>query len=252
LNRITPLLLGLAGAAITLWSFEVPDAEGFQRPELARIFFWHFPCPILMTGLMIVGAYFGWRVLRSTTEPDRRAWDVRSVAALELGLVFCLLTMASGILFSRVQWGTWWQWDPRQSSFLLAMLLYGAYFALRGAIAEPGRRAGYAAAYILAAQLPLVFLIYVYPRLPQVQRTSFHPTESIMQGQIKGPYAQVVVAVLVLCTVLSLVLYQMRVRAGELELRLETYGNLETRRRHTADPPVVRPIRLSPERTEEA
>ena len=201
----------LIAGVVTVWSFLVPDAPGFASPEFARIFFWHFPCPIMLTGLLFAAVWSGYRYLAGPSEriatisrglpgglgrfvrmlsgvdtPNRLVWDVRSVAALELGLVFALLTMFSGILFSKVQWGAWWSNDPRQTSFLLAMLFYGAYFAVRAAFADPEKRAANSAAYLFATIMPQVFLIFVYPRLPQV--TSLHPSSTIMQGQLHGGY----------------------------------------------------------------
>jgi heme exporter protein C len=251
----TPIRLGFAAvvAMVTYWSFSVADLPQFQRPELARIFFWHFPCPIMLTGLLGVGVYFSFRRFmrfenfRFVPETDREeaaAWDVRAESSLELGFLFGLLTMATGILFSLVQWGAWWQWDPRQTSFLLALLIYVAYFVLRGAFNDPQKRGDNAAAYMLATFLPLVFLIFVYPRLPQVEQASFHPTDSIMKGNIRGSYAQVISAMLAVTTVLTVWLYRLRVRAGLMELRAQNHERLETRRSDTAPTSVVRPVRL--------
>jgi heme exporter protein C len=257
MEKLAPLarpVFALLVGVVSVWSFLVPDAPTFQRPELARIFFWHFPCPMMLTGLLFVGVYFSLRrflrvslkgVQPEADRTERGKWDVRAEAALELGFLFAILTMATGILFSLVQWGAWWQWDPRQTSFLIALLIYGAYFALRASFNDPQKRGDNAAAYMLAAFLPLVFLIFVYPRLPQVQQVSFHPTDSIMGGQIKGSYAQVISAMMVVTTILSVWLYRLRVRAGLLELRVIENGYLETRRGDSASAPVVRPVRLS-------
>lgn len=224
---------------VTVWSFLVPDALGFQHPELARIFFWHFPCPILASILLMFGGWFSFKYL---TTKDRK-WDVCAESANELGYLFCLLTMATGIIFSQVQWGTWWQSDPRQTSFLLVLLIYAAYFAIRAAYSDGERRAGVAAAYAMSALGPAMFLIFVFPRLPQIASASFHPTQSIMAGQIKGDYAIVVILVLGLISVLAWWLFQLRIRAGLLELEGQQNG-LETYRRDSAPTGVVRPISL--------
>ncbi|MHB8635169.1 MAG: cytochrome c biogenesis protein CcsA [Fimbriimonadaceae bacterium] len=231
-------VFGLAMAFTIVWSFEVPELPTFQQPELARIFFWHFPCPMVASVLLIVGAY---QSLRFVRRGDLK-WDVKAAAALELGMIFCLLTMATGMLFSKVQWGAWWQNDPRQTSFLLVLMIYFAYFVLRGAFADRMRRATYAAGYALAATLPVLFLIFVFPRLPQVE--SFHPSNSIWSGQIRGSYAEVVIATTTLTSLLSIWLFRIRVRAGELEL--ETYESigLEIGGGDSAAPRVVRPVRV--------
>lgn len=235
-------LFAVAVAAVTVWSFLVPDAIGFQRPELARVFFWHFPCPILATLLLAVGAWFSFKFQRT----KQLVWDIRAAACMELGYIFCLMTMATGIIFSKVQWGEWWQNDPRQTSFLMVLLIYAAYFGLRGAINEDMKRAQNSGIYALAALMPMLFLTFVFPRLPGVE--SFHPNESIMKGQIKGQYAYVVIAVMVLMAWMSVWMYRLRVKAGVLELKLEEMANgLETGSGDSAGSTVVRPVRVSRE-----
>jgi heme exporter protein C len=242
LGTLGKILFALLMGVVTVWSFRIPPAMGFQQPELARIFVWHFPCPMIATVLLLLGGWFSLRYLQ-TRDP---LWDERAMSANELGFVFCLLTMATGILFSEVQWGTWWQWDPRQTSFLMVLLIYAAYFALRGAFSDPERRASHTATYALSAILPALFLIFVYPRLPQVQ--SFHPTDSIMKGKIKGEYAYAVLAVMSLMTVLTVWLYRMRVRAGLAAMSSEFDDErLAIRGGDSASSGVVRPVRVSPE-----
>lgn len=252
-------LLALAIGVVTIWSFLVPDAALFQRPELARIFFWHFPCPMMLTAFLFLGCYFSFRyfvrmsgpaMLRVSTEDDqhkRRLWDARATAAIELGLVYGILTLVTGMLFSVAQWGAMWQWDARQTSYLIALLIYAAYFALRAAFTDPEKRAANAAAYMLAATLPIVFLIYVFPRLPYIEANSFHPTDTVMEGRLKGQYAYVTIAVLALVGVLNVWLYRLRIAVGLLEIKL-THGQLETVGGGAAPSAVVRPVRLSDDR----
>lgn len=234
-------LLAPLMAGVTLWSFLVKDAAGFQNPAFARIFFWHFPCPILATVLLFLGAYFSFRALKG---PDEERWDVRALAANELAMVFILLTLATGVLFSKLQWGAYWQRDPRQTSFLLVSLVYVSYFVLRGALSDPVRRIRQSAAYALAALGPAMFLTFVFPRLPQIAQMSFHPSTSIMSGQIKGAYAQVLLAVMILVAIVAAWCYRLRVMAGLLELELETRNAELDSRRDPSDPPMVRPVRL--------
>ena len=241
-------LFALVAGVVTVWSFLVPDAPGFASPEFARIFFWHFPCPIMLTGLIFTAV---WCAVRTVAGPrflgrpnDPAEWDVRCVAAIEFGMVFSVLTLFSGILFSKVQWGAYWSNDPRQTSFLLATLLYAAYFAIRAAFPDPEKRAANSAAYLFATLLPILFLIFVYPRLPQV--TSLHPSSTIMGGQLHGGYLYVILAMLAVVGVLTVWLYRLRVRAGLLLLR-ETDGTLETPRRPSGPRVVARPVPLPSE-----
>lgn len=232
MNRI---LYALAAVAVTVWSFFISPAKDFQAPDLARIFVWHFPCPMIAVTMLLIGAWFGFKTLQTGS----RAFDERAAAANELAYLWSILTMATGMLFSKVQWGAWWQWDPRQTSFLLVLLIYAAYFVVRGAFPDPERRASNSAAFSLAALLPAMFLIFVFPRLPQVQ--SFHPSDSIMKGKIHGEYAYCVIAVMVLMTIATVWLYRQRVRAGLSE---ENDERLDPRGGHPAPSGVVRPVGL--------
>jgi heme exporter protein C len=251
---MSKFLLGALIVIVTVWSFLVPDAPLFQRPELARIFFWHFPCPMLQLGFMFFGIYCCLRYFvcvsdgfKLSSEADRRGqelWDLRAESALELGFVFSMLTLISGMVFSLAQWGALWQNDPRQTSYLFSVLIYGGYFAVRTAFADPERRAGHSAAYMLAAFLPVIFLVLVFPRLPQVQ--SFHPSDSILSGQIKGQYAYVIISTLITVTLVSLWAYRLRIRAGLLTLE-KNDDNLETSRVDSAPVVMARPFRVHDE-----
>ena len=78
-------------------------------------------------------------------------------------------------------WGSWWNWDPRESSYLLLVFLYAAYLFLRAAVDDPERRARIAAAYALFAAVLMPFLVFVAPRVT----ASLHPQTVINpQGKI--------------------------------------------------------------------
>ncbi|MCW5942234.1 MAG: cytochrome c biogenesis protein CcsA [Fimbriimonadaceae bacterium] len=201
-------------------AFLAPDAKGFQSPALARIVFFHLPCAFLATGYLFAGSFYAVKFLKGrSAERDETESARKSVAANELGYLFAVLTMVTGILFSYVQWGTWWQWDPRQTSFLMLLLLYSAYFALRSAHGDPDRREVVASAYAVALVLPAVFLIFVFPRLPQIANVSFHPTQTIQQGQFDRNYWTVLLANFFGLLMLSVPLFRLRIRAEALAHR---------------------------------
>lgn len=227
---------------LAIWhSYLVGDAAGFQWPAFARIFFWHFPDPMMATGLVALGVWFSYKYLQTRDQ----AWDIRSQAAHEFGMLFILLTLISGIFFSKVQWGAWWQNDPRQVSFLLVSTVYIAYFVLRSAFPDPDKRAQNSAGYALAAFLPFLFLTFVFPRLPQVE--SFHPNETIMRGNLKGGYAMVTVELLTLVWILTSWIYSLRVRSLLVLHKSENHhGNLESPRRSDVNAPVVRRLPDAP------
>lgn len=242
LETVRNLLLLIGVPLVTFHSYLVPDAAGFMYPEFARIFFWHFPCPIMATFLLSAGMYFSARYMQTHDEK----WDVRAASCHELAMIFILLTMISGIFFSRIQWGAWWQNDPRQVSFLLVTTMYFAYFVLRSAFTDSDKRATNSAAFAIAAFLPFMFLTFVYPRLPQIVNN--HPNETIMKGNLKGGYAYATIEIMFLATLATHWVYNLRSRAGILELETNKYGdNLQSPSGSTTDTPVVRPISISDE-----
>ncbi|HRI44721.1 MAG TPA: cytochrome c biogenesis protein CcsA [Fimbriimonadaceae bacterium] len=237
-----PYLFGAVVVA-TIVSFALPDADSFRVPSLARIIFWHLPCAFLTTGLVFLAAWFGLRYLGSR---DTR-WDIRGAAALELGALFGALTMVTGILFSKVQWGEWWQNDPRQTSFLMVLLILAAGLSLRAGLSDEKKAASAGAGYALFSLIPNFFLMFVFPRLPQVRQRSFHPSETIQTGGFDGAYWTGILVVFACLAWVTFIVYRLRVEAGELTVRAEfADGNREADRGSAAPDRMVRPVPVPP------
>jgi heme exporter protein C len=235
------LLFALAIAGATAATFVAPDAKNFAEPRLARMIFFHLPCAIIAALFLIAGAFYGFNYLRSRDWQ----WEVKSVAANEMGFLLGILTMLTGLLFSRVQWLAWWNWDPRQTTFLLVLFLFGGYFALRSAFPDERKRAANSAAYSVAMLLPTLFLIFVAPRV--MNAVSLHPNETIMSGGFDATYRSVLIGLGVLIFALSVWIFRVRVRAGLAEHALENeYGDLDDRG-GAAAVSVGRPVSLSAE-----
>ncbi len=220
------LLVGIAVA--TVFAYQVPPAKAFPEPELARIIFFHLPCAYATALFAIIAAVMSWRYLATR----QWIWEFRALAATELALTLGVATMLTGILFSKVQWGAWWSWDPRQTSFLIVLLLLGAYFAVRMAFEEEVSRARAAAVYSSLTLLPMLFLIFVFPKLPQVK--SLHPKGTVISGGFSPDYWSVVLTMFVLLMGMSIWLYKMHVRTSVLSQALrDKDGNLEDSGRRT-------------------
>lgn len=239
--RLAILLLGLAA---TVGAFLVPPAEEFREPELARILVFHLPCALVCAALIVGSGWFGLRVLTGRTEADAKLETSNELAAL-MGA----LTLGTGILFSKVQWGTWWQWDPRQTSFLMVELLLLAALALRAGQQDEARRARTSAAYALATLLPLLFFVFVFPRLKVV--TTFHPdlVGQGMQGQptMSSDYRLAVLAGLLAVSAATWWLFRIKVRTLALERRIGESNELaDGRRDDSSGVGVVRPVAVRP------
>jgi heme exporter protein C len=123
-----------------------PDAANLvTRDEIfaQRIFYFHMGCNA-GAGISLFITFIA-SVLYLVTR--RRFWDMIAVSAVELGVAFGFGVLASGSIWARPTWNTWWTWDPRLTSAAVTMLVYVAYLMLRNAVEDPARRARFAAVY---------------------------------------------------------------------------------------------------------
>lgn len=165
------------GTAATFW-IPMPDRPGFADVEAYRAVFLHVP--LAWTGCLafVVAAWHGGAYLKGR----RLISDARAYGSAEAGMVLLALGTVTGMVFAKSQWGTWWHWDPRQTSVFIVMLIYAAYLLLRGALPPDERlRAQLSAAFLLLAVVPMLWLIGYYPRVaqgtlhPQAQQAPFDP-----------------------------------------------------------------------------
>jgi heme exporter protein C len=157
-------------AAMFLW---VPAQQGLGNT--GRIIIMHVPTAWLSVLAFGVAAIYSGLYLRRRRPDD----DDRAVAAVEQGFLFSILATATGSIFAKVVWGSFWNWDPRETSILILLLIYGAYFALRSAIDDGERRRQLAAVYAALAFVTVPLLIFVVPRLAE---SSLHPNCAFLQG----------------------------------------------------------------------
>lgn len=137
--------------------------------ERARNVFFHVPAAWVATVAWFIAAFFAFRYMRKGSPED----DVRSSSAAAVGLLFCITATVSGSIWSRFDWGSFWNWDPRQISIVVVLMIFGAYFSLRSALDSTEQRARISAVYVLLMVLPVLFFIGVFPRLME----SLHPTK---------------------------------------------------------------------------
>jgi heme exporter protein C len=180
------LLLFIGMSVMIVFSFITPAPQQ-QIGDSSRIFYYHIPQAWLCVVAFAVAMIYSIAYLR--TKNIRH--DDNAVAAAGLGLTFCILATLSGSLFAKVTWGSFWNWDPRETSIFILLLIYGAYFALRGAIEVEQRRASLAAVYAIFAFVTVPFLIFVVPRVVP----SLHPADSVVDKNMKftmGPEVRMV------------------------------------------------------------
>lgn len=159
-------ILLLTGSLLYAVFFLVPPAEGLGN--LVRIAFFHIPVAWVSVLAFLVSAWYALRYLR---RPQSR-FDAISAESAKLGLIFVVLATVSGAMFSKLTWGAYWNWDPRQTTIFVLLLIYAAYLTLRSVIPDGQRRARVSAIYALFSFLTVPFLVFLIPRF----YFSLHPS----------------------------------------------------------------------------
>ena len=222
----------VAGAVLTtagflmafLWAAPVNGAE-LDAPELVggvmvthqqllsqKIFYFHMPVAIVSFAALAFGAYYGIRFLMTREQ----RFDTCSRAALEIALLFVVFTMITGDLWTRFEWGVWWTWEPRLTTYLILMILVIACFVLRGAVDDPERRAAYSGVVSIIAlvDVPICFMI------TRLIPSSVHPVVAREGGMAPDMAATVAIA-LVGMALVAFALYRLRFRQLRLAERLQ-------------------------------
>ncbi|MBI2379399.1 MAG: heme ABC transporter permease [Gammaproteobacteria bacterium] len=110
-------------------AFSPPD---YQQGDSVRIMYIHVPAAILSLSVytfMAITAIIGlvWKI---------KLAHMVSANAAPIGAAFTAIALATGSLWGRPMWGTWWEWDARLTSELILLFLYFGVMALRNAIDE--------------------------------------------------------------------------------------------------------------------
>ncbi|NJN16084.1 MAG: cytochrome c biogenesis protein CcsA [Oscillochloris sp.] len=172
--QIGKMLIGLwiAGVAVAMF-LVVPQYEGLGNA--GRIVIMHVPTAWVSVVAFTFSAIFsGLYLWRRNPRHDHLA-----LAAAESGFLFTALATVTGMIFSQVVWGVYWNWDPRQTSIFVLLLIYAALFALRSAIEDTDRRRQLSAVYSLFAFVTMPFLMFVAPRIAD---STLHPNCAFIQG----------------------------------------------------------------------
>ncbi len=129
--------------------------------ERARNLYFHVPSAWFAELAWLIAVVFAIRYLMKRDVEE----DVKATAAATVGALFCVLATVTGSIWAKFNWGSFWNWDPRQVSIFIVLVIYGAWFALRSAISSAELRARISSVYLILLVLPVTFFIFVYPRI---------------------------------------------------------------------------------------
>ncbi|MTB50469.1 cytochrome c assembly protein [Lewinella sp. W8] len=148
--------------------------------ETIRNTYFHVSLWFAMIILFVVAVVQAVKHLRRQTSTEalptvvtlREKADLWSVAFTSVGMLFGILGLTTGALWAKYTWGSYWNWDIKQFTTLIALLIYAGYFVLRASFPDPEQRGRLSAAYNIFAFACLIPLIYILPRL---SGNSLHP-----------------------------------------------------------------------------
>ena len=157
-DTIAPWLWGLTlitlGVGLTWALFFVP--ADYQQGDTVRIMYIHVPaawmCMFVYASMAI--ASFVALVWRHPLA------EISAVASAPIGAVFTFLCLATGSLWGKPMWGTWWEWDGRMTSVLILFFIYLGYMAIVNAFEDAGSGRRIASIYCLVAVLILPNIKY--------------------------------------------------------------------------------------------
>jgi heme exporter protein C len=147
---------GVAMIALGCWAGLTRTPPDYLQGETVRILYIHVPAAWLAmggwSGIAISSiAYLVWR------------HPLAQVAARAIalpGAAFAGVCLATGSIWGRPTWGTWWQWDGRLTSMLLLFFVYLGYLALARADAERGGDGRIPAIFGIAGSVLLPIIRY--------------------------------------------------------------------------------------------
>lgn len=158
-SKATTILgwLSLASIAALLMLGLVISPPEIAQGDSVRLFYIHVPsaivCLYIAFSITLVGSVI---YLRKQSV----FWDLVAGASAEVGVLFLGFTLATGMLWGRPTWGTYWTWDPRLTSTAVSFILYLGYLAVRRLDMDPVARSKRAAILGIVSFANLVIIRY--------------------------------------------------------------------------------------------
>ncbi len=160
-------LMAVAAMGVALFMELFFAGTDVQQGDVQRLFYIHmgsfFSAFFAFTGGVVGGVAY----LR-TRDPK---WDTFALACIEVGLVLAFVNVATGSIWARPIWNTWWTWDPRLTSAAVMLLTYAAYLMLRKGIDNPDTRRRFASIYGILAFSTVLFTLLV----TRIRPDTIHP-----------------------------------------------------------------------------
>ena len=213
--EILAVVLLLAATAMVFFYAPTEKVMGLVQ----KVFYFHVASAWVGMLSFIAAAVTGIGYLRTN---DLR-WDVASLAAVELGIIFMIIGIITGSIWARPVWNTWWTWDPRLTTTSIMVLIYAAYLMLRQGIDEPEKRARFGAVYVIvgALSVPLTFFSIRYFRTIHPVLIGDSDPSATGAFDMVPMMLQTFMFSLLTYSVIFIALYWNRIRLGNLAAKIE-------------------------------
>lgn len=150
-----------------------------EQGHVQRIFYIHVASFFGAFSAFGAGVWGGIAYLR-TRNPR---WDTLALAGIEVGLALSVINLATGSIWARPIWNTWWTWDPRLTSAAIMAATYAAYLFLRSGIENDETRRRFASVFgILAFSTVIVTLVIIRIRPDTIHPAVIGSSPSNAQG----------------------------------------------------------------------
>ena len=212
---LLPALTGVAMMAMLVGATLAAPREVIEG-DVQRLMYLHVPSAS-------AGTYFSFFIAAAASvaflvSRDLR-WDAVARGAATVGILFTVLTLATGAIWGKPIWGVYWTWDARLTSTLVLLLIYTAYLLARS-VAGPNdeQAARYAAVFALIGflDIPLIHFSVDWWRTLHPQRIIFDPRPSV-----PGEMLMVLLVAFIAITLLMLWLVALRAEAEQLSQRTD-------------------------------
>lgn len=143
----------------------VPDLPVLN--ETIRNLYFHVPMWFSMMTILFVSLWHSIKYLSKSNIQN----DLIANQAAQIGMLAGTLGLVTGSVWAKHTWLAWWVADAKLNGAAITMLIYLAYFVLRGSIDEEQKRARIAAVYNIFAYVLLIVFLMILPRMTD----SLHP-----------------------------------------------------------------------------
>lgn len=139
--------------------------------ESIRNLYFHVP---MWFGMIVILFVSLWHSIKYLSKSDINS-DIIASQSASVGVLLGILGISTGSVWTRYTWGEssglWWVNDVKLNGAAITLLIYTAYFILRGSIDEEQKRARISAVYNIFSYVMLIVFLLILPRMTD----SLHP-----------------------------------------------------------------------------